>query len=107
MKQELFRTFNLTLTNKQNFHLTNLYFQVFKGEHTGVLFNSFSERDIFAKFLRGDLCPIEGLIYYHEKLVSFNDYKKISYQNFALVMEDSQLMDNLSVYENLCFDKFP
>ncbi len=107
MKQELFRTFNLTLTNKQNFHLTNLYFQVFKGEHTGVLFNSFSERDIFAKFLRGDLRPIEGLIYYHEKLVSYNDYKKISYQDFALVMEDSQLMDNLSVYENLCFDKFP
>mgnify|MGYP001188885859 CR=1 FL=1 len=107
MKQELFRTFNLTLTNGQNSELTNLYFQIFKGEHTGVLFNSFKERDTFAKFLSGDLCPTNGLIYYNERLVSLHDYKKISSQNFALVMETSRLMDNLSVYENLYFDKFP
>ena len=51
MKKELFRIYNLTLSQQQIPLLTNLYLQVFENEHTGILFNSFKERDIFADFL--------------------------------------------------------
>ena len=56
MKKELFRIYNLTLSQQQIPLLTNLYLQVFENEHTGILFNSFKERDIFAEFLSGTLC---------------------------------------------------
>ena len=101
MKKELFRIYNLTLSQQQIPLLTNLYLQVFENEHTGILFNSFKERDIFADFLSGTLCPAGGRIYYREHSVSFSDYVKIARANFALVMENSRLMDNLTVYENL------
>lgn len=107
MKKELFRIYNLTLSQQQIPLLTNLYLQVFENEHTGILFNSFKERDIFADFLSGTLCPAGGRIYYREHSVSFSDYVKIARANFALVMENSRLMDNLTVYENLFYEQFP
>ena len=41
MKKELFRIFNLSIRQNQSAVLSNLYLQVFEGEHTGILFNSF------------------------------------------------------------------
>lgn len=105
MKKELFRIHNLTLSQNHSCLLSNLHFQVFEGEHTGILFNSFKERDIFAGFLSGNLSPEKGWIYYKENTVSNNDYKKIAQKNFALITENSRLMNNLSVYENLCYSQ--
>ena len=44
MKKELFRIFNLSIRQNQSAVLSNLYLQVFEGEHTGILFNSFYEK---------------------------------------------------------------
>lgn len=107
MKKELFRIYNLTLSQQQLPLLTNLYLQIFENEHAGILFNSFKERDIFADFLSGTLCPSEGRIYYREHSVSFSDYVKIARTDFTLVTENSRLMDNLTVYENLFYEQFP
>lgn len=105
MKKELLRTFQLTLSQNGAAALSGLCFQVFAGEHSGILFNSFKERDIFLSFLEGRLAPSEGFLYFEEQVVSYQEYTRAARSNLAIVMEKSRLMDSLSIYENLFYDQ--
>lgn len=105
MKKELFRTFNLTLAQNGNPILSNMFFQIFDQEHTGILFNSFKERDTFLAFLEGTLPPVQGSLYFEEQALSYAEYIDTARKNIAIVKETSRLMDSLSVYENLFYEQ--
>ncbi len=105
MKKELFRIFNLSVSQEHHTLLSNLYLQVFSREHTGILFNSFSERNAFINFLDGCLPATEGKIYFEEHAVPYPEFNRLCFKNIAIILETSRLMDRLSVYENLFYEQ--
>ena len=105
MKKELFRIFNLSIRQNQSAVLSNLYLQVFEGEHTGILFNSFYERTAFLDFIDGKISEVEGIIYFEETAVTYQDYIRSYKKETAIVYESSRLMNSLSVYENLFYER--
>ncbi len=105
MKKELFRIFNLTIRQNRSAILSNLYLQVFKGEHIGILFNSFNERTAFLDFIDGKMPDIEGTIYFEETAVTYPEYIRSYKKDTAIIFESSRLMDRLSVYENLFYEQ--
>ena len=98
MKKELFRIFNLSIRQNQSAVLSNLYLQVFEGEHTGILFNSFYERTAFLDFIDGKISEVEGIIYFEETAVTYQDYIRSYKKETAIVYESSRLMNSLSEY---------
>lgn len=105
MKKELFRLFNLTIKQNKSTILTNLYLQVFKGEHTGILFNSFTERSAFLEFIDGTVNDVKGTIYFDETAVTYQEYIRSHKKDTAIIFEYSRLMDRLSIFENLFYDQ--
>ncbi|MBS6762576.1 MAG: hypothetical protein KH304_03225 [Clostridium sp.] len=105
MKKELFRIFNLSIRQNQSAVLSNLYLQVFEGEHTGILFNSFYERTAFLDFIDGKISEVEGIIYFEETAVTYQDYIRSYKKETAIIYESSRLMNSLSVYENLFYEQ--
>lgn len=105
MKKELFRIFNLSICQNQSAVLSNLYLQVLKGEHTGILFNSFYERTAFLEFIDGTITDVEGMIYFEETAVTYPEYIRSCKKETAIIYESSRLMNRLSVYENLFYEQ--
>lgn len=105
MKKELFRIFNLSISQEHHTLLSNLYLQVFFREHTGILFNSFSERNAFLNFLDGRLPATKGKIYFEEHVIPYPEFNRLCFKNVAIILETSRLMDRLSIYENLFYEQ--
>ncbi|MDO4276287.1 MAG: hypothetical protein Q4D16_21670 [Eubacteriales bacterium] len=106
MKKELFRINNGSVIINHQKILTNIYLQFFYGETSGILFNSFEERDAFIKLMDGDITMDFGWLYYNEELLTPSQYPKILKQNTAVITEDNRLMSALSITENLFFSDF-
>ena len=87
MKKELFRIFNLTIRQNRSAILSNLYLQVFKGEHIGILFNSFNERTAFLDFIDGKMPDIEGTIYFEETAVTYPEYIRSYKKDMAIIFD--------------------
>lgn len=92
MKKELFRIFNLSVSQEHHTLLSNLYLQVFSREHTGILFNSFSERNAFINFLMVSFPATEGKIYFEEHAVPYPEFNRLCFKNIAIILETSRLM---------------
>lgn len=105
MKKELFRIFNLSVCQQHHTLLSNLYLQVFAGEHTGILFNSFSEQTAFLNFLDGTLPITSGKIYFEEHSITYPEFTRCCSKKIAIILESSRLMDRLSIYENLFYEQ--
>lgn len=106
MKKELLRINNGSVIINHQKILTNIYLQFFYGETSGILFNSFQERDAFIKLMDGDAVMDFGWLYYDEQCLDASQYPKILKQNVAIITENNRLMSTLSITENLFFSDF-
>lgn len=107
MKKELFRIHNGTITKNGTPILINIYLQVFENEMSGILFNSFEERNYLLSFFMGNIILDFGYFYFQDERIPESRQHKLIRQHFAVITEVSCLMKPLSISENILWTEYP
>ena len=97
MKKEILRIHNGGSVSDGVWELREIYLRLIKGETTGVSVFSSQDADCLRNILSGHENFSTGQIYFCEKIVKMTDIK----HNIFVIDQTSQLLDELSIAENI------
>lgn len=106
MREELLRIDNGAYEADKAIILKQLYLQVFAGEISGILFHNARERDALLHILSGEHTLSYGRMYLCGVLLSPSSYGKDLKNNIYIISETNRLIPQLTIAENIFFDRF-
>jgi len=101
MKQEMLVVESASCHKGDNYSLKRIELRIFKGESTGIIFDSVLEKRDFLRILSGEECFDSGRVYIEGELVSLREMKKITKQKVAVIESGGHLIHALSIAENV------
>lgn len=101
MKEEILRMENITYKENQEILIDNLSFHVFSGEIMGFLATDAEGRDELISLICQNLPVQFGRVWFEGKLVNNYIHSDNSYNKVYVISEASQLIESLSVEDNI------
>ena len=92
---------NLTKKYGDKYALDHISFNVKKGEVLGFLGPNGAGKSTLMKILSGDITADEGEIYIEDSPITIKNPKDAIEQGIATVYQESQLVEQMTVYENV------
>lgn len=107
MSRPILQLENVSRNFRGEFHIRNINLTLYKGEVHVIIGENGSGKSALMKIICGLLEKDSGSIYYYGKPVSFSSLHEAKSQGVVYQHQDVQMFDNLSVAENIFFDRLP
>jgi len=106
-KKEILRVFGISKLLQENKILTNVNLSVYESEILGILSDSSPGKEMLCDILSGDIPNDSGAIYIENQLTSFQKISEAQEKGIYCINQESRLMSQLDVAENLCMVRSP
>ncbi|NMA67280.1 MAG: sugar ABC transporter ATP-binding protein, partial [Clostridiaceae bacterium] len=91
----------------ENFALSDINLDLFRGEIHVVMGENRSGKSLLMQIISGVLSPDSGRLFWNGKELKYGEYSSHIKNDITYVRQDSEMLTNLTVSENLFFNNLP
>ncbi len=93
--------------NIENFALCDIQLEIYPGEIHAIMGENGSGKSLLMEIISGEMMADTGAIYYDGHLYNPTTYIDVAKQDCLYIRQDAQLLENLTIAENLFFSNMP